>query len=227
MSQVDMRRRALIFMLSLGAAAVAAETARPRRRVDRARIALPLASLFPRSFGAWRVDEAVENLVRPADEASKVYGIYDQVLERVYTTEDGQRVMLSVAYGSEQSNALQVHRPEVCYAASGFHVSDLQAASIKLGSKSLEAMRLLAAMPGRSEPITYWTVLGDEVVADGGSFRWKRFAKGLGGDILDGMLVRVSSIARDKAPAYALHERFAVELRSAMPPDHVARVFGS
>ncbi|CAG1019568.1 hypothetical protein BURC_04460 [Burkholderiaceae bacterium] len=227
MSMPDMRRRALLFVLSMGAAVVAAEGAKPRRRVDRARTGLPLESMFPKAFGAWRVDPVAESLVRPADEASKLYGIYDQVLERVYTAGEGQQVMLSVAYGSEQSNALQVHRPEVCYASSGFRVSDVQGTTLVLGTMSLAATRLLAAMPGRTEPITYWTVLGDEVVSDAGSFRWRRFAKGLGGDIPDGMLVRLSSITRDTEAAYAMHRRFAAELKQAMQPDHVGRVFGA
>jgi hypothetical protein len=32
--------------------------------------------------------------------------------------------MLSIAYGTDQSTYLHVHRPEVCYAAGGFNVEN-------------------------------------------------------------------------------------------------------
>jgi EpsI family protein len=132
-----------------------------------------------------------------------------------------------VAYGSEQSPALQGHRPEICYASSGFRVGPTSRTTIAIGTRKLAATQLHAAMVGRSEAVTYWTVLGDEVVGDGSSFRWRQLALGLRGEIRDGMLVRVSSLGQDVAAGYRLHARFARELLQGVPAEHHARVFGA
>jgi EpsI family protein len=165
--------------------------------------------------------------VQPADDQGKLYGVYDQVLQRSYASARGERIMLCVAYGSEQSPALQVHRPEICYAASGFTVADTQRVSLTAGARMLPSVRLHASKVGRSEPITYWTVLGDAVAADEDAFRWRQWASALRGEIRDGMLVRVSSIERDAAAGYRLHARFIDELAMAVPAQHRDRVFGA
>ena len=135
--------------------------------------------------------------------------------------------MLCVAYGSEQSPALQVHRPEVCYAAGGFRIEDVHGAQIELAARRLPVTRLWASMPGRSEPITYWIVLGDRVVADSGAFRWRQVMSGLRGEIGDGMLVRVSSIGRDAQAGYRTHARFASALSAVIPGAYHDRVLGA
>lgn len=227
MTQPMARRRALAFALAMAGAFGLAELARPRRRVDAARSRERLEAMFPRTFAGWQIDPAEEAFVRPAEETGKVYGIYDQVLERVYTGPGAERVMVSAVYGSEQSTVLQLHRPEVCYAASGFRVSGVHAAMLQLDEAMLPATRLMAAIPGRPEPATYWTLLGDRPVPDAGAFQWARLASGLAGEITDGLLVRLSSVARDAPAQHALHERFALQLRRAMTPAHRARVFGA
>lgn len=227
MTHSPARRRALAFVATMAGALALAEASRPRRVVDKARTGTPLDAMFPRDFAGWRVDPSEEAFVRPADDAGRAYGIYDQVLERVYTRASGERVMVSAVYGSEQSTALQLHRPEVCYAASGFRVSDVHGATLHLDEVALPVTRLMAAMPGRPEPATYWTLLGDRPVADAGDFQWARLANGLGGHIPDGLLVRLSSVARDAPAQHALQASFALALRRAMSPAHRTRVFGA
>lgn len=219
------RRKALVFTACLGSMAVLAEVARPRR-TPRSRNPVRLEDVFPNRFGDWRLDETMQAFVRPADEQGRIYAVYDQVLERAYLDTAGERVMLSAAFGSEQSPALQVHRPEVCYAASGFRITGKRNESLALDERSLPVTRLHASMPGRSEPITYWTVLGDKVAADGGAFRWEQMRSAMRGDILDGMLVRISTIGRDPEASYRVHTRFASALLQAVPAQHRARVFG-
>ncbi|HEX6361460.1 MAG TPA: EpsI family protein [Albitalea sp.] len=220
------RRRAIAFGASLMAAAALAEWARPRR-TDAARASVPLESVFPADFGAWRIDPTLQAFVRPAEEQGKVYGVYDQVLERAYVEPSGQRIMLSAAYGSEQSPALQLHRPEICYAASGFRIDGQRRERLALAQRSVPVTRLRAVMPGRSEPITYWTVLGDTVAADGDDFRWQQWTQALAGRIRDGLLVRVSSIERDAEAGWRLHDRFARDLLATMADAHRNRVFGA
>lgn len=192
-----------------------------------ARANTPLEQLFPAHFGLWRLDPAASALIRPAFEQAKRLQMYDQVLERTYMDPAGHRVMLSVAYGRQQSVGLQMHRPEVCYKAGGFTVADVQPGRLALPGHPLPVTRLLASMEGRPEPITYWRLLGDEVVADETQFKLRQLSLGASGAIPDGMLVRVSSIDDDRLAAYKVHEVFVRELAQALSPIQRARVLGT
>jgi len=193
-----------------------------------ARANVPLEQLFPAQFGPWRLDTAAAALIRPAFEQAKQLQTYDQVLERTYMDDTGRRVMLSVAYGRRQSVGLQMHRPEVCYKAGGFQVQDVAPGQIKLaGNHDLAVTRLLASMEGRSEPITYWRLLGDDVVADQTHFRLKQLSQGVLGTVLDGMLVRVSSIDDDEASAYKVQAAFVQDLAQSLNAAQRQRVLGT
>ena len=135
--------------------------------------------------------------------------------------------MLSVAYGRQQSVSLQLHRPDVCYVASGFKVEDLHAVHLVLPTHTIPISRMRARKADRSEPVTYWALLGDTVIADGFDFRLQQLALGLRGQILDGMVVRLSSISTDAREAWQLHERFALALERAVPKEFRARVVGT
>ena len=182
--------------------------------------------MIPGQFGDWRTDQAFQAFVRPSAAQGNRYKIYDQVLERSFIGAHGRRIMLSVAYGSQQSSRLQLHRPEVCYRAGGYEVRDTQAAVLRLDSRILPVTRLRAELPGRSEPITYWTVLGGVVVADADSFRLRRLSFAARRELLDGMLVRVSSIDPDATGAFELHRAFAEDLSLALTPADRDRVIG-
>lgn len=207
--------------------AVLAWMCKPSRQVSEERATQPLGDLFPTHLGDWRALAATGVLVRPRDTHGKLYGLYDQVLERIYRHIDGRQVMLSVAYGAEQSVGLQAHRPEICYDGGGFKVSPTQRMTLRLADQSVPVTRLTAVMPGRSEPITYWLVLGDAVQSDPLAWRWRQLSLGLRGQVLDGMLVRVSSIDIDTEGAYRTHAEFANQLAQAIPIELRARVIGA
>lgn len=219
------RRQALLLCAGMGGAAALAALAKPSRRADGA-AKIDLDRVFPSEFGAWRADKVSAAFVRPAKQQGKRYQVYDQVLERTFVDAQGLRIMLSVAYGSEQSAGLQLHRPEVCYRAGGFEVSSTRAAVLKLDRQLLPVTRLQAELPGRPEPITYWTILGSEAVADASAFRLRRLSFAARREVLDGMLVRVSSIDPDAARAHVLQAHFADELVRAIAPQDRAKVIG-
>ncbi len=220
------RRKALVLAAAMGGAAALAVVAKPTRRLADERPPVKLESVFPARFGDWQTAPVAGALVRPADEAGRFYGIYDQVLERIYVHPSGERMMLSVAYGTEQSVGLQVHRPEVCYPGSGFVITRLQRLDLPVAGRPLPGSRLLATHSSRSEPITYWTVLGDVVENDSRAFRWRQLKFGLQGQILDGMLVRISSFDTDPERAWTRQAAFASELVSAVPEALRVRVIG-
>lgn len=244
-------RRSVVLAASLVLAAVASVGLRPGVSPEaEARAQVPLESLFPQHIptevpvaggterGSWRLDPVASGMVRPAFEAARRFQMYDQVLERTYVHPSGQRVMLSVAYGRQQSVGLQMHRPEVCYRAGGFRVSDVtpgelvlpvtSADGASLATLRLPVVRLLASLPARPEPVTYWRLLGDEPVQDERSLRVQQLVAGLGHHRLaDGLLVRVSTIDADTEAGWRWQELFARDMARALSPAQRARVLGA
>jgi EpsI family protein len=135
--------------------------------------------------------------------------------------------MLSIAYGGDQSKALQLHLPEVCYVAQGFQLVSDGAGSLATPYGALPVKRLVARQQQRNEPITYWITIGDKATRSGIEQKLRRLAYGLSGEIPDGMLVRVSSIGTDAAGAYALQDRFVAELLAALDARDRARLIGA
>lgn len=172
--------------------------------------AVRLETLVPSHFGEWKmVAGEPGNHQRSSDLQQKVASAYQQTLERVYVRPDGQRVMLSMAYGSNQfSDALQVHRPEYCYKAQGYQIEKSQDEELRIGGGQLQVRRLLATRPGRQEPITYWVTVGDDAVLPGLQRKLAQLRYGLRGEIPDGMLIRISTISQSESAAYQIHAQF-------------------
>src|SRR3546814_9693687 len=64
--------------------------------------------------------------------------LYSDTLTRLYShAGTGERVMLLMAYGSTQSDLLQLHRPETCYPAFGYRISRSAVASLDFGARDL------------------------------------------------------------------------------------------
>lgn len=220
------RREALLIAAAMGATSALAALAKPQREAPGDGERFDLDRIVPQQFGAWRLDEATRAFVRPALREGQRYRIYDQVLERTFVNDDGQRVMLSMAFGSEQSATLQLHRPEVCYRAGGYEVRGVHADSLTLAGQALPVTRLVAQMQDRIEPITYWSLLGGEVVSGPVGFRWRRLSFAAQRKLLDGLLVRVSSIDADPAHAFEIQARFANDLAMAVAPGDRAVLVG-
>lgn len=223
------RKRHLVLLGSLLMAAAWANLGRPQASPEvNARALVPLESLFPQQVGEWQPDPVAVGFVRPAFEQAKRFQMYDQVLERVYVNPNGERIMLSVAYGRQQSVGLQVHRPEVCYKAGGFSVGAVQSGQLALPGHTLLVTRLVATMPERQEPITYWRLLGDQVVVDEAGFKLSQVAAGLRGKgIDDGLLVRVSSLGSDAEAAWRLQTAFVQALDRAQDDAQRRRTTGA
>jgi EpsI family protein len=72
--------------------------------------------------------------------------------------------------------------------------------------------------------VTYWTVIGDELTMGGMDKRLAEIRHGLRGEIVDGMLVRVSSISSRTAEAFALQDQFIRDLLSSLSPADRQRI---
>lgn len=186
-----------------------------------------LDALIPQRFAGWRVDDSVAPLAPDATQKELIAALYDQTLARTYVNDAGQRVMLSIAYGGDQSKQLQLHLPEVCYTAQGFQMTDNRSGHLATQYGSVPVKRLVARLNARNEPITYWITIGDKAVLSGLDQKYQRFLYGLAGKIPDGMLVRVSTIEADQRTAYRVQDGFVNQLLGALAPKDRTRLLGA
>lgn len=184
-----------------------------------------LEALVPASFGAWRVDPSVVPVQANPEVVDKLAAIYDATLARTYINDAGERVMLSIAYGSDQTGRLRVHRPESCYTAQGFSVKTARTEALPING-GVEAKRLVATTGPRHEPITYWIRVGDSTVSGNIGQRLVQLSYGLTGEVPDGVIFRVSSIDRDAEAAYGKHDQFIAELNGAMSLEARQKLIG-
>ena len=142
--------------------------------------------------------------------------LYGQIVSRAYVNDHGERMMLVVAYGGDQSDSLKAHRQEVCYTAQGFTVRDVHEDRLNAAGASVPLVRMLAQKADRSEPVSYWFTMGDHVVIGRLDRLIAQIGYGLAGKIPDGLLVRVSSISRDAPASFAAQDEFLRSLLGAV-----------
>ena len=199
----------------------------PTQKVADARANFNLDAMIPKSFAGWTIDNSVVPLTPDPNQKELIAALYDQTLSRTYVNAQGQRVMLSIAYGGDQSKQLQLHLPEVCYVAQGFDMLKDRRDELATGFGKLPVKRLVARQNTRNEPITYWVTIGDKAVMSGLDQKMQRFLYGLSGRIPDGMLVRVSTIEPDEGNAYKVQDRFVNQMLSALDPQARSRLLGA
>jgi len=207
----------VIALLMCGAAGLAAAM-KPTRRVADAVRAPQLDRVIPTRFGDWQVDPNVLPVTVSPDVQAKLDQIYNQSFARTYVNSADQRIMLVIAYGGDQSDAMRAHLPESCYTAQGFIVNQIAKQALKIGDLEVPVMRLFARQGPRREPITYWIRVGDKAVRGFLEQRIVQLGYGLRGEVTDGVLVRVSSISPDLAGSYTLHDDFVRDLLRSLNP---------
>ncbi|MBA4261280.1 MAG: EpsI family protein [Comamonadaceae bacterium] len=217
-----------IIMALMVASALGAPMLRATTSLADQRPPIDLENMVPRQFGEWREQTGLAmQLVDPELQAS-VDRLYSSTLSRTYINRDGYRIMVSIAYGKDQSDALQVHKPEICYPAQGFQLEAKERIALDMPERSLPATRLRTHMGQRFEPITYWIVLGDQVTRGGVDKKLKEMRYSLLQRTMpDGMLVRLSSIDRDTAKAYQTQADFASAMVGAIAPENRSRFAGA
>ena len=214
----EKRVRSLAVSLALLAAVFGANTLTPTQSMAARRPLPDLNAGIPEKLGNWAMEnQALLPLVSPDLQAS-VQRIYSQTVNRIYVNARGERIMLAIAYGADQSGSeLQVHRPEYCYKAQGFSIADPADGRISTATGELPVRRLVARLGSRIEPITYWMTVGNETALPGFARKLAQLRYGLGGQIADGMLIRISSLSGDTRKAFRLHEAFVADLEKALP----------
>ena len=175
-----------------------------------------LETIIPLEFGQWKIDPSTAALVVNPDDKGLLNKLYSQTLARTYINNAGKRVMLSIAYGRNQSSDLQVHRPEICYATNGFDISNIYKTFIDTTIGRIPVMQLVAKQGNRNEPITYWVRVGDSLTRGWFEQKLTAMAYGLTGKVTDGLLFRISTISADKQDSYQIQQAFLTSLLQAV-----------
>jgi EpsI family protein len=211
-------RRAVVLGGLMAVTSVGAVIGAPKPIVTSESQVPDLEALLPETFGHWRIDRNIVPLQVSPEVAQMLSTLYDRTVSRTYVNQRNERIMLSVAYGANQSRALQLHKPEVCYAAQGFRISGVHKSEWNLPVASIPTMHLVGALGNRIEPVTYWMRIGDDIARGWFEQNRVRLKYGTRGMIPDGVLFRVSNISTDAPAAYALQREFVEELVDAMTP---------
>lgn len=175
-----------------------------------------LDKIVPLKIGDWTFDTTSGLVLPPPDQLARL--LYDQQVARSYTSPDQLPVMLLLAYGSSQSGMLQIHRPEICYPASGFKLTETEVTSVPLpAGKMLPSRSFTANSDTRVEQVLYWTRIGELVPTGWWGQRLAVVRSNLHGKIPDGLLVRLSTVSNDADQAQATLKKFARAMLEEMP----------
>jgi EpsI family protein len=188
---------------------------------------MDLETMIPLQFGTWKLDETIVPLQVNPELQAALDKVYNQTLTRTYVNLKGERIMLSIAYGADQGDNVQIHLPEGCYKGQGFAVGDKTESAMQTLFGQIPVSKLVATMGQRNEPITYWVVVGGEVARNNWEMKKAKLKHALKGEIADGILIRVSSITPDTDRGYALQREFSEAMLQAMTPEQRARMIGA
>jgi EpsI family protein len=211
--QVD-RRKILLGLLFCSAAGLAAAR-QPSQHLDylgKDR----LDALVPKTIGPWKFVAVSGLVVPPNDQLSRA--LYSNLLTRVYADGENPPVMLLVAQSGSQTGVLQIHRPETCYTAGGYHISPVTPQPIQVGPRVVPANSMDASADGMVEHVLYWTRVGNRMPA---SWKQQRLAvaeQNIRGIIPDAILVRVSTVSDDANSARETLQAFVRSLIGSLPP---------
>lgn len=172
--------------------------------------------LLPKRIGERRAVEASGVILPPPDELE--LGIYDQIVARRYGYGDRSPITVLIAYGPAQSYANQLHRPELCYPASGFRIMREGLVDLPLREKTLPAKYVEAARGDRRDAILYWTKIGSDYPRSLWQQRLTVAKTAFDRRTRDGILVRLSQRAESHPDDRADLEEFARALFEHLGP---------
>lgn len=217
----SLSRRELIAGALMASAAVVAAARKPNVRLDYLG-SHKLEQVVPKHFGEWSFVSSSGLVIPPEDQLRTT--LYSQLLTRVYFN-GRSTVMLLMAYSANETGFLQVHRPEFCYTAAGYDLSDFAHHHIPLlGSRGFTANSLTAERDAATEKLVYWTRIGDHI-----PLSWAEQKLTFAGDNLkklipDAALIRVSTSDADPSEALRTIDGFVQAMIASIQPP-LRRVF--
>lgn len=186
--------------------------------------------VVPKQFGDW-VEESSANASFIIDPQQRyaLSNIYTQTVSRTFLHKpSGRLIMLSIAYGDNQTYSKQLHRPEACYSSQGFKIENLHEDKIRRISKPISVTRMVATIGSRIEQVTYLIRVGDRVINGPAlELNYARMHMGLKGYISDGLLFRVSEVLDDATSSNALQDQFINDFLHSLDASQQAIFIGT
>jgi EpsI family protein len=177
------------------------------------------ADVVPKAFGDWvELPSAGRTMVDPV-QSDNLARLYTETLARTFLHKPSNRVlMLSIAYGRDQSTDTQLHTPENCYPSQGFRIDSQLDETLSTPYGGIKAVRMATRLSERSEPLTFFIRVGDGVVRGSKERNLARLRMALRGYLVDGMLLRVSEVSNRTEQSYQLQSQFIADLLGAVGP---------
>jgi len=185
--------------------------------------------IIPSSFADWaQVPDGSNTLIVNPQQQEALDNLYTQIVTRTYVQQrTGRRLMLSLAYGDNQTFSKLLHRPESCYSSQGFKIQALHAEQILANGHKIELQRMTAQVSDRQEQVSYFIRIGDRVISGPPhNANLARMHMGLKGYIADGLLFRVSEISDDGKSSHQLQNQFINDLLKVLSPSQQAMLIG-
>jgi len=175
-------------------------------------------------MGPWVLGGAGSVVVPPADDF--LAQTYDQIVARRYFAVGQRPVTILIAYGTAQSYATQLHRPEICYPASNFKINETKNTLVKLTSSLLPASYLEASRGSRQDAVFYWTRIGNRYPQDLWQQRQEIATSAIVLERPDGVLVRLSIAIGGLGDEERVLTEFVRNLYMGLDAEHRALLFG-
>ena len=218
---------AILAAVLMASALFATIALKPQKMLADTTPQITLETSVPQAFGDWKVDPEMVAMVPSSVQQEKISQIYSQTLSRTYVNSRGQRVMLSIAYGSNQTQQMRAHRQEVCYSAQGFQINSLRSDNLTVQGMAVPVTRMVAVNGPRIEPVTYWFTMGSSVVRSYLDRQMVQLKYALSDFIPDGYLFRVSTIDPDAQAAFQVQNEFVDALMKTLDPTVRAKLLGA
>ncbi len=187
--------------------------------------AFNLEKAIPKQFEDWSELNLGLNQVINPESNELISKIYTQVLTRAYINKAGQIIMLSIAYGENQSEETALHYPEICYPAQGFRIVNNKPSELVTPYKTIRTKQLEAISGSRHEFITYWTMLGNQNVRGTKETKLTKLKFAFHNQIPDGLIFRVSTIGELAGNEYPIHAKFVNDLTKPLDAQTRLRIF--
>ena len=182
--------------------------------------------IIPENFRGWKHIKNQDGLIiNPIIEA-EVNKLYKETLSRIYKHDNGSMIMLSIAYGVNQSDEFALHYPEVCYPVHGFEIISSNKDILDAGYKKIPVKKLFTKNKDRIEHVLYWTLIGEHVSQSGLGTKISQLKYGLNGLIPDGLIFRISTINTDADMALRNQTDFVQDLVKDISTKNKSRIIG-
>lgn len=220
-------RPSLFLAFIMVALSISAFALRPDQKMSDENKQIDIEAMIPNQFSEWKLDKESSALLVDPSVTESLNKVYLQTISRTYINNQGQRVMLAIAYGGDQNDMMQVHKPEICYTAQGFHIDKSYDAHFETAYGNFVVRKMLAVKGSRLEPVTYWVTIGNKIAVNPVQWRLERIRYGLTGVVPDGLLFRVSTIGDHLEKGYDIQKKFVNDLMQAITPDARSRLLGT